>query len=241
MRRNCDDDDLWRELFARRCWGGVAADPHEFSVPSLRGDHVDQSWRCLYKRAVQREAAHVEPYIRHLRRYVPGVLGHLAHFVGVSDEAHRVSVRCGLRRNHILVKHMTDAFDCALLVRQNNDYAHENVWISVEPLPSKFNEELENQLRQLRAVGGTCKPLIDCLRCEVDSSLTAEALIIALRKALGATAVCDGTAEAERVAHTLHCEVVCCQGTRVAEYREGEIPEVRWIAWPSGEELWEPC
>lgn len=247
LKRNCDADDLWRVLFARRCWGGVLANPLEFEASSLSvGTRCDFTWRNLYKCALQIETAQVQTHIRRLQRFVPGVWGYLAQYVGVEDEIHRVAARCGLRRNPILVNRLSDGFECVELMRQwcfsadSLEGPSEIMLISLEPEADQPKEELDNRLSQLRATGGTCKPLIDCLRCKADSGLEADQLMIALRKAIGATAVCDGTGEADQLAISHHCDVICCRGTRLAEYREDEIPEVRWVEWPTGEHLWEP-
>lgn len=100
--------------------------------------------------------------------------------------------------------------------------------------------ELDEKLERLRKIGGTCIPLLDCLQCQADCRLDQQKLIIALRKVIGPTAVCDGVVEAEKVIAAERCDIICCQGTRLAEYQECWIPEVVWREWPSGKQMWEP-
>merc|ERR550514_230827 len=102
------------------------------------------------------------------------------------------------------------------------------------------DEGLDERLARLRAIGGTCKPLLDCLCCQTDLSLDPTGLQAVLRAEVGSMAVCGGVEKAEQVALRERCSVVCCQGTRLAEYRECMVPEIRWTEWPSGRELQDP-
>lgn len=245
LRQQSEDDSLWHTFFTRRCWGGVMSDPDEFTSSSLslhkEAQGKDQlNWRDLYRIASRIEARQVHRSVRYLQRVVPGVRGPLGQLVGIVSENHRAAASCGLRQNPILVDRLSDGFACMEELRAADFKPRKFVFISLEPENEREQERLDGLLRRLRALGGTCTPLLDCFSCPLDGSVEPSRLFTALRKAVGATAICEGTEEAERVVQVSRCDVICCGGTRLAEYRKWEIPEVRWKEWPSGHDLWEP-
>jgi len=248
IRPNCDQAQLWRALFTRRCWNVLDDDDDDFSLDTLsRRAGGDATWRELYQVALQLQARRVPPTVRHLRRRFTGVLGPLSQFVSVLDEKHRVAARCGLMRQPILVNQLADGFECMKYLRAARCHyesietdLRDIVFVSLEPEPEWQRHELDSKLAQLRGVSGTCKPLLDCICYQVDSYLDASQLVTALRKELGSTAICDGPEEAAKIARYLRCDVICCRGTRLAEFRQYEFPELRWKEWPSGRDLWDP-
>eukprot|EP00930_Biecheleria_cincta_P008629 TRINITY_DN110148_c0_g1_i1.p1 TRINITY_DN110148_c0_g1~~TRINITY_DN110148_c0_g1_i1.p1 ORF type:complete len:338 (+),score=31.90 TRINITY_DN110148_c0_g1_i1:138-1151(+) len=247
-----DDEQLWRTLFSRRFRVGALVNHRPWRIqPETLALPGELLWRRRYENALRHEAIGVPIYVHRLQERVPGVLGLLAQYVCVKDDKDRAAALCGLRRSPLLARDFAAASACIVQIRQlRAETTGETDECSDILFPGRLvvvtldcdsqNPALDRQLARLRAMDGTCRPLLDCYDFQVDTRLDQEQLRAALRAEVGATAVCEGAEEAERIATEERCSVICCQGKRLAEYCHNVLPAVQWtdFTWDANDSLW---
>jgi len=229
----------------RRCWGSILCDPNQFVPDALSSPRSHVAWHDLYRAAVHKERKHLpREYVVVLKEQVPGVEGLLVDFVCVKSERYRIAARCCLRRLEILVRNMVDGFKCmeALRESRNISWPASMSFVSPQSENEAVKSDIGRKLDLVRGMGGSCEALLDCLLCRSDSSIDSIGLLNALRKVVGATAICSDVAEAKTAARTAQCDVVCCQGdiTYFAEFRKHEFPDIAWSRWHEDSSHLEP-
>lgn len=224
-------DPFWSQLLLERRWGGVAPESLILNRLLHKLHSAGLSARILYRTMHMADSSSrcAKPHEVELLQH-PGVLGRLGRFVETYRDEDLPAARCCFLQDPLLVLDFEVAKCCHHRTRELGLRPFPILVLSLITDAVSGDTELPRKLALLREQGGTCRPLLDCLRSVPQARLSENALLATLQSFVGAAAICDGDAEAEVICK-LNCGPVYTScGTRYAEFQGPLMPEIMWTS-----------